>query len=74
MKQFKKFLDAKTPSLAEIAKKHKKSIEYMNQQLRAGIEIEKEHSSNEKIADEIARDYLNERPDYYEKLKKVEKD
>lgn len=74
MKQFKKFLDAKTPSLAEIAKKHNKSIEYMNRQLRVGIEIEKEHSSNEKIADEIARDHLNERPDYYAKLEKVEKD
>lgn len=74
MKQFKDFLDKKTPSLEDIADKFHKSLEYMKTQLSNGIKIEKEHSSDEKIAREIALDHLNERPDYYERLKKVEND
>ena len=74
MKQFKDFLDKKTPSLEDIANKFHKSMKYMKNQLANGVKIEKEHSSDEKIAREIALDHLNERPDYYEKLKKVEND
>lgn len=65
-------LDVPTPSIKSIAQKHKVSVEYLNRQLQQGISIEQEHTTNKKIAAEIARDHLNEDPAYYEKLKKVE--
>jgi len=40
--------------------------------LRQGIAIEKEHTSNDKIATEIAMDHLTEDPFYYDKLKAIE--
>ena len=67
------FPSVKTPSLTEIAKKHKVSVAYLSKQLVKGIKIENEHTKNTKAASEIARDHLNERPDYYEKLDKMEK-
>ena len=42
-------------------------------QLKMGIKVEKEHTSNDKIAREIALDHLGELPDYYTRLKKMEK-
>lgn len=72
MENFKKFLDKKTPSVEQIATKHKKSVDYINQQLDAGIKIEMEHTNKKSVAKEIALDHLGERPDYYERLKKVE--
>ena len=42
-------------------------------QLVKGIKVENEHTKNTKAASEIAKDHLNERPDYYEKLDKMEK-
>lgn len=41
-------------------------------QLEKGIKIEKEHTSDEAIAREIAIDHLWEDPKYYDKLEKVE--
>lgn len=35
-----------------------------------GAEIESEHTKHKEIAREIAIDHLNEKPDYYKKLKK----
>ncbi len=69
-----KLLDKPTLSVESIAKKHGVSVEYVNTQLKAGIKIESEHTSDPKIAREIASDHLSERPDYYVKLKKVEVD
>jgi hypothetical protein len=37
-----------------------------------GIEIEKEHTTDEALAKEIAMDHLKEIPDYYTRLKKME--
>jgi len=37
-------------------------------QLKKGIEVEKEHTTNEEIAKKIALDHLAEHPDYYTKL------
>lgn len=65
-------LDVPTPSLAEIAKKHGVKLEWLQKQLQAGIKIEREHTTDDAAAAEIARDHLNERPDYYMKLKQVE--
>lgn len=44
------------------------------QELKMGIEIEKEHTNDEEIAERIARHHLSEIPDYYTRLKKMEKD
>jgi len=42
--------------------------------LEEGIEVEKEHTDDEEIAKEIAKDHLIEDEDYYDKLKKMEED
>lgn len=57
----------------KIAEKHGKSLEYINKQLKAGIKVEHEHTEDTHEAETIALQHLNERPDYYERLKKVEK-
>lgn len=41
--------------------------------LREGRKVESEHTSDPRIATEIAMDHLTEDPRYYEKLKKMEK-
>ena len=43
------------------------------EQLKNGIEVEMEHTKDRKIAKEIAKDHLSEDPNYYKKLKKIEK-
>lgn len=65
-------LDRVTPSVESIAKKHKKDVGYIQQQLDQGIKVEKEHTTSVKVATEIALDHLNELPDYYTRLTKVE--
>jgi len=47
---------------------------YDLQQLLIGIKIEQEHTSNRMIALEIATDHLEEIPDYYTRLEKMEND
>ena len=42
-------------------------------ELAMGTEIEKEHTDNPEIAKKIAQDHLAELPDYYSRLKKMEK-
>ena len=66
-------LDKPTPTIQDIAKKFNKSTKYILDQLRAGIQVEKEHTDQFEVAMEIALDHLNERPDYYEVLKSAEK-
>jgi hypothetical protein len=41
--------------------------------LEQGIKIEMEHTNDRQVAKEIAKDHLSEDPNYYEKLKKIEK-
>lgn len=65
-------LDVKTLSLSGLAKKHKVSIEHLKSQLKMGIEVEKEHTTDIATAEEIALDHLGEDPNYYTKLKKIE--
>ena len=72
MGSFKRFLDKKTPTVEQVAAKHKKSVDFIKKQLEAGIKVEQEHSTSKLVAKEIALDHLNERPDYYIRLKKVE--
>jgi hypothetical protein len=68
-----KLLDKPTPTIQDIAKKFNKSTEYILDQLRAGIRVEREHTDQFEVAMEIALDHLNERPDYYKVLKSAEK-
>jgi hypothetical protein len=63
-------LDKSTPSVEEIAKKHNVSVDAIEKQLEMGLKVEKEHTSKVDTAREIALDHLNEKPDYYSKLKK----
>lgn len=60
----------KTPE--EIAKKHNVSVELIKKQLKMGIAVEGEHTSDKTAARITALQHLDEVPDYYTKLKKVE--
>ena len=78
MKSFKIFveekLNVKTLSVDELAKLHGVEKSQIEDQLKKGTEIEKEHSTDEEIAKEIALDHLKELPDYYDRLEKMEKE
>lgn len=56
----------------ELAKRHKVSIDHIQNQLNMGIKIEKEHTKSIKTALSIAKDHVYEDPNYYTKLKKIE--
>ena len=62
----------KTKSLDKIAKKHKVSVEYLEKQLKKGIKIEMEHTTDKGEAEIIALHHLEEIPDYYTRLYKME--
>jgi hypothetical protein len=47
--------------------------DFNSQQLQAGVRVEREHTSDKKLAREIAMDHLTEDPAYYLKLKQIEK-
>ncbi|KKK54127.1 hypothetical protein LCGC14_3087880, partial [marine sediment metagenome] len=49
-----------------------KSLEFDSDELAKGIEVEKEHTDDENLAEEIAKDHLKEIPDYYTRLRKME--
>ena len=51
----------------------KSDAEYPKDELRKGIEVEKEHTDDPEKAKEIAKDHLEEHPTYYEALAKMEK-
>lgn len=57
----------------EIAKRHRVPLSLILAELKIGIETEKEHTTDEKIAREIALDHLKELPDYYSRLTNMEK-
>ncbi len=59
-------------SVEDIAKKHKVSVESIKEQIKMGKKVELEHTDNEELAEEIAMDHLEEIPDYYDRLKKME--
>jgi len=57
----------------QIADKHGVSVEEIMKQLEIGSDVEMEHTDCPKVARQIASDHLWERPDYYIKLKQIEK-
>jgi hypothetical protein len=60
------------PSLEDSAKKHNVDIEALKKQLEKGIKAESEHTDDTKVAEKIALAHLDERPDYYDQLDKLE--
>jgi len=59
-------------SVEEIANKHGVSSARIQKQLKMGIKVEGEHTTNKEEAEGIALQHLAEKPNYYSELKKVE--
>ena len=55
-----------------IAAKHRLDVSFIANQLKMGIPIEHEHTKNKTLATDIALQHLDEIPDYYTRLKKME--
>jgi hypothetical protein len=66
-----KILDVVTPTVQQIAKKHGVEPAKIEQQLKRGIKVEREHTTSDSIAREIALDHIREEPDYYDRLLKA---
>jgi hypothetical protein len=68
-------------NLVDLAKKHdtkgyydiRNMVDFLTSQLIDGVFVEMEHTSDHQKAKEIAMDHLSEDPNYYIKLKKIEK-
>ena len=59
-------------SVEQIAKKHRLSVSFIQKQLDMGEPIEHEHTKDHTLAMDIALQHLDEIPDYYTRLKKME--
>lgn len=57
----------------EIAKKHKVPLDHIIKQVKLGTKVEFEHTTSKKVAEITALQHLDELPDYYSRLKKMEK-
>jgi hypothetical protein len=64
----------KVPSEKEIAKKHGVSVDAIIKQAEIGSTVEREHVTSHEEAYGIALQHLDEFPDYYKHLLKMEKD
>ena len=61
-------------TVEQIAKKHRLDVSFIQRQLDMGEPIEHEHTQNHDLARDIALQHLDEIPDYYTRLKKMEAD
>jgi hypothetical protein len=61
-------------TVEEIAKKHRLDVSFIQKQLEMGEPIEHEHTKDHDLAKDIALQHLDEIPDYYTRLKKMESD
>jgi hypothetical protein len=61
-------------TVGQIAKKHRLEVSFVKNQLEMGIPIEYEHTKDKDLATDIALQHLDEIPDYYTRLKKMESD
>ena len=61
-------------TVEQIAKKHRLDVSFVKTQLKMGIPIEHEHTKDKDLATDIALQHLDEIPDYYTRLKKMEAD
>lgn len=60
-------------SILDIAKKHGVDVSAIEKELTMGIKVEGEHTKSKAMAKIIALQHLEEIPNYYTKLKKMEK-
>lgn len=65
--------DVRTPGITAIAKKFNLPVAKVVLLVKQGAKHEKEHNTDESKAEQVARDHIAERPDYYKMLKKAEK-
>ena len=63
-----------SPSEESIAKKHNVSVDLIKRQAEIGSTVEREHVTTHEEAYKIALQHLNEFPDYYTHLLKMEKE
>lgn len=61
-------------TVEQIAKKHRLDVSFIQKQLDMGEPIEHEHTRDHELAMDIALQHLDEIPDYYTRLKKMEVD
>jgi hypothetical protein len=61
-------------TVEQIAKKHRVDVSFIEKQLKMGEPIEHEHTKDHELAMDIALQHLDEIPDYYTRLKKMEKE
>ncbi len=61
-------------TVEQIAKKHRMDVSFIQKQLDIGEPIEHEHTKDHELAMDIALQHLDEIPDYYTRLKKMEAD
>jgi hypothetical protein len=59
-------------TVEEIARKHGVSLAHIEKQIKMGTKVELEHTSDKQKAKITALQHLDELPDYYSKLKKME--
>ena len=59
-------------TVEQIAKKHRLDVSFIQKQLDMGEPIEHEHTGDHDLAKDIALQHLDEIPDYYTRLKKME--
>ena len=59
-------------TVEQIAKKHRLDVSFIQKQLDIGEPIEHEHTQDHELAMDIALQHLDEIPDYYTRLKKME--
>lgn len=72
MSEFIKGGKAEGMDLEAIAKKHGISVDIIEREHKMGIKIEHEHTPDDDIAGEIAKDHLSEFPTYYTFLSEME--
>lgn len=73
MLSFKDFLNKPVSNVKNLSRKYNKSEKEMKDIVDSGIKVEKEHTSKKQVAKQIAMAHVGENPEYYEKLKKIEK-
>jgi hypothetical protein len=61
-------------TIEQIARKHRLDVSFIQKQLDMGEPIEHEHTKDHDLARDIALQHLDEIPDYYTRLKKMEAD
>jgi hypothetical protein len=61
-------------TVEQIAKKHRMDVSFIQKQLDMGEPIEHEHTQDHDLAKDIALQHLDEIPDYYTRLKRMEAD